>query len=297
MPELPEVENVVRSLRPWLVGRRITGIELPEREPDGAPRPALRRILLQPVGEFQRALCGASIEDVKRYGKNILFLLSPASGRNGKLSLWVHLGMTGRLTWEATPEFRDRHTHFVLSLDAPGRWLHYTDIRQFGRIRVTKGLAPEIEALGPDPLEVSLEEFYRRLHCRRAMVKSLLLNQRFLRGLGNIYADESLFRAGIHPAAIAARLSRERARRLYQGIRETLREAIQQGGSSISNYVNAQGRPGRFQRLHQVYRRTAQPCFRCGARVRRILIASRSTHFCPRCQSGARRSVPKRRLR
>ena len=290
MPELPEVETIVRGIRPLVTGRRILDAEFRTLDAAGSPPPAIRRILPDSAQEFQNALRGASIEQVRRYGKNILFELRPAGGERPPGFLLIHLGMTGRLTCENTPEFRSEHTHLVLSLDEPGRWLHYTDIRQFGRLRLLRPSAEELSRLGPDPLEISFPEFFRLLRARREMVKSLLLDQRFLRGLGNIYADESLFQARIHPTALASRLTREQARRLHRGIRETLRQAIAFGGSSISNYVDAQGRPGRFQRLHRVYRRTGQPCLRCGCGIQKILVASRSTHFCPRCQRAGRRS-------
>ncbi|MBI1955341.1 MAG: bifunctional DNA-formamidopyrimidine glycosylase/DNA-(apurinic or apyrimidinic site) lyase [Acidobacteria bacterium] len=284
MPELPEVETVVRTLRPLVAGRRILGAELCGAGKMGQPPPAILRILADPPQKFCQAVCGAFIEDVERYGKNIVLHLRSRHGKKKSLSLWIHLGMTGRLTCEDTAEPRTRHTHLILSLDEPGRWLHYTDIRQFGRLRLVNGLGASAEELGPDPLEIPFEEFRERLRVRQAMVKSLLLDQRFLRGVGNIYADEGLFRAGLHPRTHAARLTRKQALALYQGMQETLRRAIEFCGSSISNYVDAQGRPGSFQRLHQVYRRTGQPCFRCGALIRKIQIASRSTHFCPRCQ-------------
>lgn len=201
--------------------------------------------------------------------------------------------MTGRLTWESTPEFLDRHTHIVFSLDAPGRWLHYNDIRQFGRLRVSSNPEPAKAPLGPDPLQVSFEDFFRMLRSRSGMMKALLLNQQFLRGLGNIYADESLFTAGIHPQTISSRLNRARAQRLYEAIQETLRVAIDQGGSSISDYVDAEGRFGQFQKSHRVYRRTGLPCMVCSAPVRRIVVASRSTHFCPKCQTRSGRSTPR----
>jgi formamidopyrimidine-DNA glycosylase len=198
--------------------------------------------------------------------------------------------MTGRLSFESTPEPARSHTHLIFNLDAPGSWLHFSDPRRFGKLRlITNRESDAISELGPDPLEISADEFWDRLRGRRSMLKALLLDQRFLRGLGNIYADESLFRAGIHPAAIAARLSRERSMRLYKGIRETLAQAIELGGSSISSYVDAQGRQGSFQQVHQVYQRTGEPCFRCGAPIRRMVIASRSTHFCSRCQTGRSR--------
>jgi formamidopyrimidine-DNA glycosylase len=196
--------------------------------------------------------------------------------------------MTGRLTCEATPEPLSPHTHLILSLDQPGQWLHYTDIRRFGRWRLLDASDAAVGPLGPDPLEITFPEFARRLRARRCMLKSLLLDQRFLRGLGNIYADESLFLAGIHPAALSVRLNRQQARRLYDGIRKTLARAIAAGGSSIANYVDGLGNSGYFQHEHQVYQRTGEPCLRCGSRIRKMVIASRSTHFCPRCQRAGR---------
>ena len=296
MPELPEVETLVRSLKPLVIGRQITGAKFRGSGPPDSVHPGVLRILANPVREFRRRICGAFIEGVERYGKNIVFQLRPGAKQNGPLFFLVHLGMTGRLTCESTPEFRSKHTHLVLSLDGisnghgasdeQGQWLHYSDIRRFGRLRVTGSFQQELKELGPDPLEISEEEFFRLLRPRRVMLKSLLLNQRFLRGVGNIYADESLFRAGVHPTTVAARLSRKRAARLYHGIRETLFQAIEQGGSSISDYVDGRGRRGNFQRLHRVYRRTGEPCLRCGSRIRKIVVSSRSTHFCPRCQKG-----------
>jgi len=285
MPELPEVETVVRSVRPWVTGRRITGVEV--RLAEGPGGKAAFQVFRNTVQELRRALTGAVMEEVSRHGKTIVFRLRRAPGGAPRFLL-VHLGMTGRLTCETFPEFRSQHTYLVLGLDAPGRWLHYADTRRFGRIRVAASLPSDLAALGPEPLEVSFEEFFRRLGCRRAMLKSLLLDQRFLRGLGNIYADESLFRAGLHPASLGSRLTRAQALALHRAIRETLRLAIKEGGSSISDYADAEGRAGRFQFLHQVYQRTGEPCFRCGTPIRRMVIASRSTHFCPRCQRRGR---------
>jgi len=262
---------------------------MPQNGPNSSARARLRRILATPAKDFSRRLCGARVTDVRRYGKNVLIELSPPGEETDVRCLLVHLGMTGRLVWHDTPETRSPHTHVVFALDAPGCWLHYTDIRRFGKLRLADPRGKELSKLGPDPLEISREAFYERLRSRRAMVKSLLLDQRFVRGIGNIYADESLFRACIHPAAIASRLNRERASRLYDGIRETLTHAIELGGSSISDYVDAQGRAGWFQLEHQVYRRTGEACPQCGTLIRRMVIASRSTHFCPRCQRGPTR--------
>ena len=266
------------------------------RVPRSTGRPAPSGGLLNISAEqFSRSVAGTRIERVERYGKNILIDLDRGQSHSrafgGRFCLLIHLGMTGRLTCEPEAEFARKHTHMVLALDEPGRWLHYCDIRRFGRIRLTEKVGEALSKLGPDPLEISSDEFVSRLHSHRTMLKSLLLDQRFVRGMGNIYADESLFRAGIHPAAIAARLSRKRALRLHQAIRETLCEAIAQGGSSISDYVDATGQPGFFQINHQVYQRTGEPCLRCGgatrAKIRKIIVAGRSTHFCGRCQRRA----------
>jgi formamidopyrimidine-DNA glycosylase len=306
MPELPEVETVVRSLRPLLIGRKIMDVELPtsagRAAGNGKADPILHRLLATPAEEFRSRLRGARVESIRRHGKNLLIAVHKEDQRPQATCLLVHLGMTGRLLFEAMPEPARPHTHLIFNLDAPGLWLHFSDPRRFGKLRlITDQNSDAIGELGPDPLEISAAAFCDRLQRRQAMVKSLLLDQRFLRGLGNIYADESLFRAGIHPAAIGAHLSRPRATRLYEAIRETLTQAIELGGSSISSYMDAQGRRGWFQQVHQVYQRTGEKCFRCGARVCRMVIAGRSTHFCPHCQprgkkTGGRKTGGERRL-
>src|SRR5262249_7844548 len=138
--------------------------------------------------------------------------------------------------------------------------------------------------LGPEPLEVEFEDFFAGLRGRKTSIKALLLNQDFVRGMGNIYADEALFRAGIHPLTVASRLRRDRARKLYDAMRAVLTEAIAAGGSSISDYVDAEGRKGFFQVSHRVYQRTGEPCVNCGKPIRRVIITQRSSHFCPACQ-------------
>jgi formamidopyrimidine-DNA glycosylase len=162
--------------------------------------------------------------------------------------------------------------------------LLYDDTRQFGRLEVCRGIPQRLDKLGPEPLDITAEEFFAALRIRQSRVKAVLLNQAFLRGVGNIYADEALFRARIHPLALAARLSRERARRLHAAVQEVLTEAIENRGSSVSNYVDADGRRGSFQQLHRVYQRTGEPCLVCGTKIRRTLVAQRGTHFCPKCQ-------------
>jgi formamidopyrimidine-DNA glycosylase len=262
MPELPEVETVARSIAP-LVGRRIVSAEfrslriLRGGDPDG----------------MAAALAGRRIAGVKRYGK---FLVMPLEGGGYVL---IHLGMTGRLLLGGPV---GKHTHAVLTLD--DGVLLFDDSRQFGSFQLSDEFPARVARLGPEPLEISLAEFTAALKRHKTRMKALLLNQRFLRGVGNIYADEALFRAGIHPQAIAHRLRGERARKLYEALQAVLREAIDAGGSSISDYVDAQGRKGFFQFSHRVYQRTGKPCVICGTTIRRLVITQRSSHFCPKCQ-------------
>jgi formamidopyrimidine-DNA glycosylase len=254
LPELPEVETIVRGLKPRVEGRRVTWLEV--------IAPLVVRTPLD-------AVCGCVVEEVRRYGKFVVL-------QCGAGVLSIHLGMTGKLLVDGA---RTPYTRVVFHLD--GGELLYDDIRQFGRLEWQPARLAE---LGPDALEISEAEFVAGLRASRSRVKPLLLNQRFVRGLGNIYVDEALFRAGVHPKAIAARLSRVRARALHAAIGEVLREAIEHRGSSISDYVDASGERGGFQRLHRVYGREGLPCVACGHPVKRIFVAERGTHFCPRCQ-------------
>jgi len=263
VPELPEVETVVRSIAP-LVGRRIVSAEF---------RGGLRVLRGGDPDRLAASLAGRRIAAIRRYGKFIVTSLE------GGGYLLVHLGMTGRLLLGGDP---GKHTHAIFTLN--DGVLLYDDSRQFGCIQWSDEFPARVSRLGPEPLEASFEEFARKLKSRRTRIKALLLDQRFLRGLGNIYADEALFRAGIHPLAIAARLGGQRPRRLYDAIRAVLTEAIAAGGSSISDYVDGQGRKGFFQISHRVYQRTGEPCLSCGRPIRRVLVAQRSSHFCPNCQ-------------
>lgn len=260
MPELPEVETVVRSVAMHLAGRRIVSTTFTSR----FVTPGNRAKLTQ-------RLAGRRIESVTRRGKFILISLDQGT-------LTVHLGMTGKLLLEGEAS---EHTHGVFNLD--DGVLLYHDPRQFGRIEWSPGPPPRVARLGPEPLEIGFDEFRERLK-RKTRMKALLLNQAFLAGLGNIYADESLFAAGIHPLAVANRLSTARAERLYQSIRAILTHAIQLGGSSISDYVNGRGERGWFQMEHRVYGREGEPCANCGRPIRKILVAQRGTHYCPHCQ-------------
>jgi len=266
MPELPEVETIVRGLAPRLVGRRIERIEVFQ--------PRVWR------GEAGRAR-GFTVTGVQRRGKHILLELRRGSAR---ACLGVHLGMTGQLLWKTPP---GRHTRAVLHLHGGDRVL-YNDIRQFGRLELAADLPERVARLGPDALRIQQREFLQRFTARRGMIKPLLLDQAFLSGLGNIYADEALFRARVHPRATAAALPPARAAGLFRAMRRVLAQAIAQGGSSISDYVGSDGRPGRFQLRHNVYGRTGEPCRVCGASIRRIVVGGRGTHFCPRCQKPPR---------
>jgi len=260
MPELPEVETVVRTVAPRLTGRRILSAEFHSRFVTPGNRKALAA-----------RLTGRRVENVHRRGKFIVMSLDQGT-------LAVHLGMTGRLLVSGQ---RSEHTYGVLILE-DGQIL-YDDPRQFGRIEWSAGPPKRIARLGPEPLEIGLEEFRKRLK-RRARVKPLLLNQTFLAGLGNIYADESLFKAGVHPLAMAARLTSARAARLHQAIQDTLSEAVAMGGSSVSDYVDANGERGWFQIQHRVYGREGEPCRICATPIRKTIVAQRGTHFCPKCQ-------------
>jgi len=262
VPELPEVETVARSIAP-LVGRRIVAAEFrcPRVLRGGDP------------DHMAEQLAGRRIAGVKRYGKFLVVSLE----RGGFLT--IHLGMTGKLLLGGEP---GKHTHAILTLDRGV--LLYDDSRQFGRLLYSEQFPKRIEKLGPEPLEVSFDDFAAALLKRNTRIKSLLLNQDFLRGIGNIYADEALFRAGIHPLAIARRIRGDRARRLHDSIVAVLSEAIEAGGSSISDYVDAQGRKGFFQFQHRVYQHTGDPCVNCGTAIRRAIVTQRSSHFCPKCQ-------------
>lgn len=262
MPELPEVETVTRSITP-LIGRKIVAAEFR----------CLRVLRGGDPDEMAARLAGRRIAGVKRYGKFILMSI------RGGGYLTIHLGMTGKLLLGGAP---GKHTHAILTLDRGV--LLYDDSRQFGRLQYSEEFPARIGRLGPEPLEVAFEDFAAGLKRRQTRIKALLLNQDFLRGIGNIYADEALFRAGIHPQAMASRIRGERARRLHDAIVAVLLEAIDAGGSSISDYVDAEGRKGFFQFSHRVYQHTGEPCVTCGAKIRRVLVAQRSSHFCPQCQ-------------
>jgi formamidopyrimidine-DNA glycosylase len=301
MPELPEVETIARGLASRVTGDVIESVWLGSK-----PEP-----LKSPAAKIVATLESQRIAGVRRVGKHIVFDLEPAGRRVGRTLLsakqlnrsrassprkktaaeaarptqestaqWiVHLGMTGRMVVSPPDSEIAKHTHLVAKL-ASGRELRFVDPRRFGRLSVAQGF----EAAGSEPLDVQLDHFVSLFHGRKTPIKSALLNQKLLSGVGNIYADESLFRAGIRPRRRASSLTREDLRRLYLSVQEVLREAIALGGSSVSDYVDADGEEGFFQLQHRVYGREGEPCLVCKTPIKRVVIAGRSSHYCPKCQ-------------
>lgn len=271
MPELPEVETIRRDLLPLVRGRTIV---------EAWVSPGAPRLVRSPTSEeFCRLLASRRIEDVGRRGKLLLFLLD-----NG-LTWAVHLRMTGQLLHHAGPCPAERHLRAAFRLD-DGSSLCFVDVRKFGAMWLASDPEALTAGLGPEPLDegFTAEALFRILQRRSAPVKAVLIDQKAIAGIGNIYADESLFAAGIDPRRSANTISRQRAQRLHASIRRVLTDALADRGSSFRDYVDAGGRTGRHQFSVWVFRRTGQPCLRCGVRVRRVKVSGRSTHFCPRCQ-------------
>jgi formamidopyrimidine-DNA glycosylase len=269
MPELPEVETIARGLAKRISGDVIESVWLGSK-----PEP-----LKSPAVEIAATLQGKRISTVRRVGKHIVFDLESAGGTSAAAQWIVHLGMTGSLLVCPPGLEPEKHTHAVLQL-ASGRELRFVDPRRFGRLSVID----KFEAPGAEPLQIGSEDFAALLQERKTPIKSALLNQKLLSGVGNIYADEALFRSRIRPRRRAASLTREELRRLHQALKTVLKEAIKLGGSSVSDYVDADGAEGFFQLKHRVYGREGKPCRACKTPIKRIVIAGRSSHYCPHCQ-------------
>jgi formamidopyrimidine-DNA glycosylase len=283
MPELPEVETIVRGLDKRVSGDTIDSVWIGSR----------KQPLKSPAAKIASTLEGKKIVRVHRAGKHIVFDLEGAHPgksktrhvaflrRPGQQAQWiVHLGMTGSLVVSDPAAEIAKHTHLIARLGS-GRELRFVDPRMFGKLSVHSG---GFDPGGLEPLEVEEEQFRALFQGRKTPIKGALLNQKLLRGVGNIYADESLFRAGIRPRRRAASLSREDLRRLFGAVQEVLREAIALGGSSISDYVDADGEEGFFQLEHQVYGREGEQCLVCRTAVKRVVLVGRSSHYCPKCQ-------------
>jgi formamidopyrimidine-DNA glycosylase len=283
MPELPEVETVVRGLRNTVVGRVIAKVTL--------RAPKATTVVSKSFGSksFETVLSRREILDVTRRGKNILISLS------GDITLWGHLKMTGHFFWKEKSEPVEKHDLVLFDFTAdPARdagrtmQLRFNDYRRFGRLRIypndelwnQKGL----KELGPEPLEISADEFTKLFKTRSRMVKAALLDQSFLAGVGNIYADESLYLSKIHPQRLTSSLSARKLEELHHHIQTILKRAIKLNGTSVSSYTGVNGQTGTFQKFLNAYGNEGEPCKFCGKPLVRMTIGARSAHFCPRCQ-------------
>lgn len=305
MPELPEVETIARGLAKRVTGDLIESIWLSEKP----------QTLKSPAQEIAAAVAQQKIQSIRRVGKHIVFdfdrverTLLSAKGRNAKPGMReskaqspknsaktqaeadegagpthshfiVHLGMTGRLQVCDPDDQIQKHTHAILKL-ASGRELRFVDPRRFGRLSISK----DFNTGGIEPLEATLDQFLAMFRGRKTPIKSALLNQKLLRGVGNIYADESLFRAGIRPRRRANTITCDQYAKLLIVIKKVLKEAIALGGSTISDYVDHDGEEGFFQLEHRAYGREGEPCLVCKTPIKRIVIGGRSSHYCPKCQ-------------
>ena len=272
---MPEVETVVRQIRPDLLGRRVADIVL--------HNPKLIRCRAMPP----EALIGLTVRDVRRRGKFIRLDLAPGPKAAPTVTVLIHLRMTGRLTVLCGTPPRDRHDHIDLTFKERCL-LRFRDMRQFGGWWLlpagTADSVPPLSELGPEPLEISRVEFRGLLAGRRQRIKALLLDQRRLAGMGNIYCDEALFAARIHPATLAARIPAAKADALWRHMRRILRRSISQQGTTVENFLRPDGRPGGFQYELKIYGRGGEACTRCRAKLQRLIVAGRGTTVCPRCQ-------------
>ncbi len=280
MPELPEVETVVRGITPLIQGKKIVRCLHISKEMFG-----------EGVEEFSARIEGSRFRSTQRIGKWILLNLFDGS------TLLIHLGMTGHLSVQSAKAAVEPHTHLRLGLDRGGKELRFIDPRRFGEIKYCS--VSEMSTwfdrghLGPDALAVSWEYLDDCFFLSKRTVKSVLMDQKRLAGLGNIYADEILFAAGVYPGAQANRLAAEVSRSIHSAMNRILQQAIQAGGSTIRDYADAHGRQGSYQNRHEVYGRAGEPCRKCSSRivVDRKLVSGRSTHFCPICQTIGRRKI------
>jgi formamidopyrimidine-DNA glycosylase len=278
MPELPEVETVANGVHARVAGQRIVRVWTSGKS----------LTFKTPEAEIAEALTGSTIESVRRVGKTIVMT---ARQKKRPVEFLIHLGMTGRLLVSAAEVPAPPHTHAILTL-ADGREVRFVDPRRFGRLSIHKSgpstdnreLTTSYTGPGREPLTISPDDFAALFRNRKTPIKAALLNQSLLHGVGNIYADESLFRAGIRPKRQAGRLTRDELARLRKALIGVLRHAIKLGGSSVSDYVDADGVRGFFQLEHKVYMRGGEPCLVCDTPIKRITLAGRGTHFCPNCQ-------------
>ena len=275
MPELPEVQTVIKGLRPLIVDKKITDLEVREENLIGYPDIS--------IAELKQKLIGAKIESISRRGKYILIKLDIDK------ILVIHLRMTGKLLVKEVEEYRDKHTHVIFSLD-DGQEIRFNNVRKFGRIYLIDPDYPEqaggLATLGPEPLseQLSLKDFKKLFDNRRGIIKSLLLNQKFIAGIGNIYADEILYLSGIKPERKADTLTEEEKEKIYYNMRDILEKGIIYGGTSFSDYVNAFGEKGSFQAELKVHQREGEDCHICDSEIKKKKIGGRASYYCPKCQ-------------
>ena len=278
MPELPEVETIANGLNKRVAGDRIESVWVGSKP----------ELLKSTAAEISKTLEGAKIERVHRVGKHIVFDLKSKDDMKSKDDLgskdapqWiVHLGMTGKMLVATAEAELLKHTHLIAKM-ASGRELRFVDPRRFGRLEVRQS---GFSGPGAEPLQISVEEFSRLFHGSKAPIKGALLNQKLLHGVGNIYADEALIRAHIRPRRRANTLTTAELRKLHAAVQKVLHAAIAAGGSSISDYVDANGEEGFFQIQHRAYGREGKPCLKCKTPIKKIVVAGRGTHYCPHCQ-------------
>ncbi len=275
MPELPEVETVANGVHARVAGLRITQVWT-----SGKPQ-----TFKSTEAEIADALAGTRIVGVRRVGKTVVMDLAPAriaESPPGRIQFLVHLGMTGRLLVSAPEVPWPAHTHAVLTL-SDGRELRFVDARRFGRLSVVREAGGYVGP-GAEPTTISPETFAGLFRGRKLAIKAALLNQSILHGVGNIYADEALFRAGLRPRRAAGRLTRMELGRLHTALQQVLARAIELGGSSVSDYVDATGVRGFFQLEHKVYGRAGEACLDCSATLKKLIVGGRTTVYCPQCQ-------------
>lgn len=276
MPELPEVETIRRDLAPLVTGRRIVGVEV--------DRGTLDRLAGVPIEALRGTLVGRRVEGLGRRGKYLLLALDDGC------TLVMHLRMTGRLVWREGKASEEPYERAKLLLDG-GAELRWSDLRKFGTWQVVEDATAVTDKLGPEPLDplFSVAGLRTSLAGRAAPVKAVLLDQRRVAGLGNIYVDEALYEAGVRPDAPAGDLSAASVRRLHGAMRSVLERGIENRGASFRDYVDGQGNQGQQHMFVQVFRRQGKPCYRCGTLIARTVVAGRGTHFCPRCQRPPRK--------
>ncbi|MGD9014414.1 MAG: bifunctional DNA-formamidopyrimidine glycosylase/DNA-(apurinic or apyrimidinic site) lyase [Candidatus Omnitrophota bacterium] len=265
MPELPEVETVKQELQRAVLGKRIAEIKI--NHP---------KVIKQPTrAAFLKGLKNQTIKNILRKGK--LLILELSSGK----SLTIHLKMTGQLIYPGCA--RESRVSFRLSNN---KWLDFNDQRLMGELRLLDDwrALKFIQELGPEPFDLTVEQFKQMLMGRKTKIKPLLMDQTFICGIGNLYAAEALFRARIHPQRAASSLSKKQREKLFQQIKQVLNKAIKYKGSSVDQYVQLTGSPGKYVKYHKVYDRKGKPCFVCRTPIKRINLAGRGTYFCPRCQ-------------